>query len=236
LSDHAADPAKEFARDVFVVGGCEGASFDKLLVVDLQYRLTRLALAAGVVNVWKSANPPEPDLTDAERATHDRIAADAMRMLVDAGCRIFEPAVQAPTPAREPAPAEDAMPDDAVDAADCEPMAIGVSTVPIGSEEFELRYSDIFARGYWVSGRFIVSAGSEVRSTINDSAGPLTKSRREDLERAGVLAPIPGVIDRRRLTVAISFASTSIAAKVVAGAHSAGKWVPRDPSQAMLLT
>ena len=147
LSEHAADPAKEFARDVFVIGGCEGAGFDKLLVVDLQYRLTRLALAAGVVNVWKAANPPEPDLTDAERATHDRIATDAMRMLVDAGCRIFEPAVQPPTLAREPASVDEAMTDDVADAADSEPMAIGVSTVPIGSEEFELRYSDLFRPG-----------------------------------------------------------------------------------------
>jgi hypothetical protein len=50
-----------------------------------------------------------------------------------------------------------------------------------------------------------------------------------------VLSPIPGVSDRRRLTVAISFASTSIAAKVLAGAHTTSGWVPRHPSQAVWL-
>jgi hypothetical protein len=35
LSEHAADSTKDFARDIFVVGGCKGAAFDKLLAVDL---------------------------------------------------------------------------------------------------------------------------------------------------------------------------------------------------------
>jgi hypothetical protein len=234
LTDHAADSAKEFAREIFVVGGCLGAAFEKLLVVDLQFRLTRLALKVGTVTVWKQANPPEPDLSDAERATHDRIAADALRLLHDAGCRIFDPVVAPPV--HPPAPVEEAVPDETADAADSEPISIGVSTVPVGSSEFELRYSDLWARGYWVAGRFVVSAGSEVRQAINGSAQPLTRSRREDLTAAGVLAPIPGVADRSRLTVAVAFPSTSIAAKVLAGAHSAGRWVPRDTSTAVLLT
>jgi hypothetical protein len=230
LSEHATDPAKSFARDVYVVGGCEGAAFDKILAVDLQFRLTRCAVEAGVVTVWKGANPAEPDLTDAERATHDRIAADALRLLHDAGCRILHPVIEPDLPeSAEPAP------DDPADAADAEPMAIGVSTVPLGSEEFELRYGGLFARGYWAAGRFVVSAGSEVRRTTNESVHPLTRSRRAELFAAGVLSPIPGIGDRRRLTVAISFASTSIAAKVIAGAHSAGRWVPRDPSPAVWL-
>jgi hypothetical protein len=230
LSEHAADSAKEFAREVFVIGGCEGAAFDKLLAVDLQFRLTRCAVEAGVVTVWKGTNPPEPDLTDAERATHDRIAADALRLLHDAGCRIFHP-----VDAGAPAQPEEALSDEPVDPADSEPITIGVSTVPLGSQEFELRYGGLWARGYWAAGRFVVSAGSEVRQAINDSAQPLTRSRRAELIAAGVLSPIPGIGDRRRLTVAISFPSTSIAAKVLAGAHSAGRWVPRDPSQAVLL-
>ncbi|WLB54832.1 hypothetical protein [Bradyrhizobium japonicum] len=231
LSEHAADPAKAFARECFVIGGC-----DKLLAVDLQFRLTRLAVEAGVVTVWKMANPPEPDVTDAERATHDRIAADALRLLHDAGCRIFHPAIDAEGPAETEEQARAEAPvDEPADPADCEPMAIGVSTVPLGSEEFELRFGGLFARGYWASGRFVVSAGSEVRLATNGSAPALTRSRRDELFAAGVLAPIAGVGDRRRLTVAISFASTSIAAKVLGGAHSAGKWVPRDPTQAVWL-
>jgi hypothetical protein len=194
LSEHAADPGKAFA------------------------------LEAGVVKVWKGTNPPEPDVTDAERATHDRIAADALRLLHDVGCQIFHPAREAGTAAQAGTPPPAEVPtDESTDPLDCEPMAIGVSTVPL------------FARGYWAAGRFVVSAGSEVRLAINDSAPALTRSRRDELFAAGVLAPVPGVGDRRRLMVAISFPSTSIAAKVLAGAHSAGKWVPRDPTQAVWL-
>jgi hypothetical protein len=231
LAKHAVDSAKTFAREVFVVDGCDGAAFDKLLAVDLQFRLTHYAVEAGTVTVSKGLSPAEPDLTDAERATHDRITADALRLLHDAGCRIFHLAICADAPAQP----EESSPDDAADAADSEPMAIGVSTVPLGSQEFELRYGGLWARGYWAAGRFVVSAGSEVRQTTNDSVHPLTRSRRAELFAAGVLSPIPGVGDRRRLTVAISFASTSIAAKVLAGAHSAGRWAPRDPSQAVWL-
>ncbi|MDA9422919.1 hypothetical protein [Bradyrhizobium sp. CCBAU 53380] len=232
LSEHAADTGKPFARDCFVVGGC-----DKILAVDLQFRLTRLAVDAGVVDVWKGVNPPEPDLTDAERATHDRIAADALRLLHDAGCKIFHRfLVESEAPTETDAPTQPEVPaDDPSDPVDCEPMAIGVSTVPLGSQEFELRYGGLFARGYWTAGRFVVSAGSEVRLAINHSAPALTRSRRDELFAAGVLAPIPGVVDRRRLTVAISFPSVSIAAKVLAGAHSAGRWVARDPTQAVWL-
>jgi hypothetical protein len=220
LSEHAADSTKEFARDVFVVGGCEGAAFDKLLAVDLQFRLTRCAVEAGVVSLSKGLNPQEPDLTDAERATHDRIAADALRLLHDGGCRIFHSVFGTGTPAQP----EEPPPDDAADVADSGPMAIGVTTVPLGSDEFELRFGGLWARGYWAGDHFVVAAGSEVRSQTNDSVNAITRTRREELRKAGVLAAIPGVADRRRLVVAVAFPSESIAAKVVCGAHTAGKW------------
>lgn len=226
LSEHASDPAKSFARDVFVVSGCEGAPFDKLIIADFQFRLNRCAVETGVVTVWKGSPPPEPDLTDAERATHDRIFADALRLLHDAGCRLFHRAGNA-------GPTEDVTPEDTADA---EPMGIDVSAVPSGSQEFELRYGGLWARGYRAAGRFVVIAGSEVRLATNGSVDPLTRTRRAELFAASVLAPVPGVDDRRRLTVAIAFPSTSIAAKTLAGAHSAGRWVPRDPPRTVLLT
>ncbi|AND92928.1 GIY-YIG nuclease family protein [Bradyrhizobium diazoefficiens] len=232
LSEHATDPAKAFARDVFVVGGCAGAAFDKLLIVDLQYRLTRLALEVGAVEVWKGANPPSPDLTDAERVTHDRIVSDALRLLRDAGCRIFDPAER--LKAAPPRP-EEVSPEESADAADSGPMAIGVATTPAGSAEFELRYGGLWARGYRAGDKFVVASGSEVRTATNGSVCALTRSRRDQLFTAGVLSPIPGVQDRRRLAVAIEFASASIAAKVLAGAHTTGGWTPRDPSRTVWL-
>jgi hypothetical protein len=231
LAEHAADPTKTFARDVFVVDGCDGAPFDKLIAVDLQFRLTRRALETDAVTLSKGLNPAEPDLTDDDRATHDRIAADAFRLLHDAGCRIFERAGDGAS-----GPTEPPSSDDGADAADAGPMEIGVSTTPIGTDEFELRYAGLWARGYWAGDHFVVAAGSEVRSRTNDSVNTVTRARREELRKAGVLAEIPAVADRRRLVVAVAFPSTAIAAKVVCGAHTAGKWVALNPSKAVRLT
>jgi hypothetical protein len=51
LADHSADPSKIFARDAFVVCGCDGSTFDKSLALDFQFRLTRQAVDCGVVAV-----------------------------------------------------------------------------------------------------------------------------------------------------------------------------------------
>lgn len=229
LADHAADPAKGFAREVFVVAGCDGSPIDKLLQMDFQFRLTNDAIAAGVVAVSKGANPVAPAVAAADRSTHDRIYQDALRLLLDAGCRIFQPVPQEPAGGADPA-----GPDESGDAADNGPMSIGVSTAPIGAQEFELRYLGLWARGYWSGERFIVAAGSDVRTRTNGSVNAITRTRREELFDAGVLAAIPGLDDRRRLVVAVAFPSTSIAAKVVCGAHTAGRWIALNPSKVWL--
>lgn len=229
VGEHASDPAKTaFAREVFVVAGREGCAIDRTLAQDMQYRLTNLAFGAGVVTVSKGANPVEPELSDSDRSTADRILDDALRLLYDAGCRIFQP--DAGPRMREPLPA-----DDVADPADSGPMQIGVTTVPIGTEEFELRYDDAWARGYWAGGHFVVAAGSEVRCQTNDSVNAITRTRREELFAAGVLAEIPGVDGRRRLIVAVAFSSMSIAAKAICGAHTAGRWGRLTPSRVVVL-
>jgi hypothetical protein len=229
LGEHGADPAKiVYAREVFVVTACDGCAFDKATAADLQFRFTALAAEAGVVRVAKGADPVAPALTDADRSTHDRIAEDALRLLYDAGCRIFRPSGEVQP---DPAQAEEC-----IDPADAGPMEIGVvTTVPLGTEEHELRYLDVWARAYWAGGHFVVAAGSEVRSTTNGSVSALTRSRREELFRAGVLAPIPGVAGRRRLVVAVAFSSMSIAAKVLCGAHTAGRWTALTPARAVVI-
>lgn len=221
LADHSADASKKFARDVFVVSGCDGTTFDKALSLDFQYRLTRQAVDCGVVAVAKGLNPVQPGMTAADRSTHDRIYADALRLLFDAGCRIFVPAEPEPPPTQPPPAAEG-------EEADGGPMSIGVSTTPLDAEEFELRYLGLWARGYWAGDRFIVAAGSEVRATTNGSVDAITRARREELFGARVLSAIPGVGDRRRLVAAVGFPSTSIAAKTICGAHTPGKWMPVD--------
>ena len=232
LADHAADPQKRaFARDVFVIAGCDGCAFDKAIVMDLQFRLTNLAVDAGIVTVMKGTNPTDLDLPDADRSTHDRIFGDALRLLYDAGCRFFHPTEDTVVGLK----AESFSADDMTDIADAGPMEIGVTTTPLGAEEFELNYDDVWARGYWSAGHFIVAAGSEVRTQTNGSVNGVTRARRDELFRAGVLSSIPGVADRRRLIAALAFPSISIAAKVICGAHTAGRWTPLTRSRAAIL-
>jgi hypothetical protein len=232
LAEHASDSAKSFARDAFVICGCDGAAFDKSLGLDFQFRLTKEAIDAGAVAVAKGANPVRPDLPPADRSTHDRIYADAQRLLHDARCTIFtaggskENGSEGSGPARGPTPSSEASHSDAGDSADSGPMAIGVSAMPVDGEAFELRYCNLWARGYRSAGRFVVAAGSEIRIATNGSVDAITRKRREQLFRAGVLEPIVGVSDRRRLTVAVAFSTESIAAKVTCGAHTAPPWTP----------
>ncbi len=224
IADHAADPAKSFARHAFVIAGSEGSPFDKVVAVDFQFRMTVQAVEAGT-EVIKGANPVKPRLASADIATHDRIYADTLRLLADAGCTIFRPAAAPSHDVVEasPAPADRVSEDDGTDAADSGPMTIGV---PTGGQEFELRYCGLWARGYPSGGRFIVAAGSEVRTHTNGSVDELTRRRREELFRADVLEEIPGAPDRRRLAAAVAFATQSIAAKVTCGAHSPARWTP----------
>lgn len=232
LAEHSMDGAKNFARDVFVVAGREGSAFDKVIVTDLQFRLTNLAVDAGVVDVLKGANPPEPELDAADRSTHDRIARDAFRLLFDAGCRFLRPPADRPAVGRRD---QVVAADDVSDQSDSGPVSIGVSTSPPDAQEFELRFDDIWARGFWHDGHFIVAAGSEIRTQTNSSCDPITRGRRDDLFRAGVLERIAGLEDRRRLVAAVAFPSISIAAKVTCGAHTAGRWEPLSRPRVVVL-
>jgi hypothetical protein len=234
LAEHAADQAKSFARDAFLVMG-DGSQFDKSLALDFQYRLTRRAVEAGAVMVAKGADPVSPSLAAADRATHDRIYNDALRLLHDAGCTAFRERGPADAEAAAPTPAAPPAPDECEDARDGGPLTIDVSTVPLGSAEFELRYLGLWARGYQAGDRFVVAAGSEVRAQPNDSIDRLTKRRHDQLCGAGVLAPIPAVADRRRLVVAVAFPTPSVAAKVLCGAHTPSKWIPLEPAKAVWL-
>lgn len=231
LARHAADPEKRFALQAYVVAG-DGPHFDKSLALDFQHRFTNAAVEAGVVAVVKGADPVEPALSAADRATHDRIYVDALRLLTDAGCVPFwRPGGHTEPIGTPSAPLAPTAPDEAGDAGDGGPMEIGIET---GGAEFELRYCGIWARGYRSGDRFVLAAGSEVRTATNGSVDAVTRGRREQLFRAGVLVPIPGVADRSRLTVAVAFATESIAAKVACGAHSAPKWTPL-PARAVVL-
>lgn len=234
---HAADPAKAFAREVFVITGGGNASFDKSAAVYLQHRLTRAAEAAGLVEVQKGNGAQVLELPRWRRDTLERLVEDVARLLFDAGCRAFHSNYTSQRKATETVAVADIDCSVGFEADDNGAMEIGVKATPTGAVEYQLAYGDLWARGYPAHDGFVVTAGAEVRTEINPSANPILRTRREELEAAGVLADIPGLTDRQRLMASVWFPSWAIAAKVVCGAHVASnKWAAvRDPRPFILV-
>lgn len=175
-----------------------------------------------VVTVQKGVASCASDPPPWRKDNVDRILVDTQPLLFDLGFRGFD-AVPAPDGAAGSGgdASADADDDDAVGT-----IEIGVSIAPPGVEEFEMRYMNVWARGYEYLGRFIVTAGSEIREVPNASVSVHTQCRREQLFD-GHVEPIPGVTDRQRLKVAVALPSRAIAAKVCAGAHcGTDKWRP----------
>jgi hypothetical protein len=115
-------------------------------------------------------------------------------------------------------------------------MEIGVVATPCGAIEFQFSYGDVWGRGYATNDGFVVMAGSEVRTLVNASVNPILHTRRAALEEAGVLADIPGLLNRKRLLVSVWFPSMAIAAKVLAGAHVASsKWAAVRDARPLVL-
>jgi hypothetical protein len=238
LDEHLLDPTKTFCREVFVIRGVEAPRFSKEDASYLQYHLTQIAEQVGYMTVLKGATPRLPTFELLEEPALERLLHDSQRLLFDAGLRCF---------ASNCGKADAAHPDDEIpplrampeaDAEDAGQMEIGVDLPRAGVAEYELSYGDnIWARGYHAGGRFVVAAGSEFRLTTNPSTVAINRTRREVVIAAGVLAPISGVNDRRRLTVDIAFSSMAIAAKIVCGAHvDSSKWQPLDMAQRQVMT
>lgn len=244
LQEHALDPSKGFAVEVFVVAGSEHR-LDKSASIYLQKRLSDMVEAVGVVRLIKGANPCTVDLPAHRTASLDRMWSDSLPLLFDAGCRCLASVPQArPNAALEEScyavaatvttnGADDTPLDDGDDDGT---MLIGVTTVPLGVEELELTYGDLWARGYEHQGRFVVAAGSEMRTTPNPSANEHTLARRRRLIATEAVLPVEGTEDRQRLQMAVAFPSRAIAAKVLSGAHlGSDKWRPLQASKPFII-
>jgi len=232
MQEHAADDSKAFAAEVFAITSSKQRT-DKNDLAHWQQRLSDLVEEAGVARLIKGVNPCRANVTPQRAAELDRMLADALPLVFDAGCRCLLPAPLTPcgaaaggTLATAPAvtPAVAAEDDDGDDGG---PLEIGVTTVPIGAEEQELVYADLWARGYEHQGRFVVAAGSEMRKEANPSANALTIERRNELIEKGAAVLIEDRDDRYRLERPVGFPSLSIAGKVLTGAHGGSeKWRP----------
>jgi hypothetical protein len=230
LQEHALDPSKAFAAEVFALIGRD-RDVDRLAVMHFQKRLMETVEEAGRAQLTNCAAACTADLPLARQASLDRMFGDGLRLLVDAGCRLLIPR---PKGATQPGPvaANDDPPAAATPPATDEegdegPMQIGVTVVPLGVEELMLAFANLWARGYDHHDSFVVAAGSEMRRITNPSVTPQTVARRQRLIATGTAMPVDGLDDRLRLQVAVAFPSRAIAAKVLCGAHvGSEKWRP----------
>jgi hypothetical protein len=219
--EHTADKEKGFATEVYVIAAFDGPELDRPDIEYLEARLTEMAVAAQRVHVLNEVEPNPGNLHYSRVTSLEHMLADALRLLYDAGCRIFEgcdpPRLELVQSGNGPGPNE------ALNHA----ANIGIARLPAGVQGFELHYTGITARGYRSADGFIVVQGSEFRATVNDSTQQLTSERHNLLKQKRLLVPIPGVDDRLRLAAAVEFPTVATAAKVVCGAHvGASKWVP----------
>ena len=250
LQEHAADVDKAFATEVYVLYDLDGHRLDKNDAVHLQRRLIEIVEQAGAARLVNNTGACTAKVSQGRAATVDKMLVDALPLLFDAGCRFLSPApvppmvtatakVEAGVSTAKDAPplatTEPAADETNEEEDDGGPMEIGVSTTPIGVEELELAYSDLWARGYDYKDRFVVAAGSEMRLMTNGSANELTKARRDRLIEADAFDECGGDRDRRRLRIAVAFPSRAIAAKVLCGAHVASdKWRPLNAARPLM--
>jgi hypothetical protein len=221
LRAHITAPTKQFATEVFVITSKDD-SFKKEHAEFAQRYLYDAAEKAGLVTLVNDVRPHWVDLRPHEVGEFVRKLSDVQRPLFDGGCRALhdcDPTV--PCSAAIPNAPEHEEDDD------CDEMLIGLTTVPLGVEESELKYFDLWARGYSHNGRFIVAAGSEVFNDTNPRVIPGIVKKRNTLQARGLLAPIVGVSDRMRLMGPVDLCSRDNAAKFCSGAMiDSNSWRP----------
>ena len=236
LPDHA--DKRWFAAEAFVLAHVDGR-ICKPDAIHWQMALSQLIEEAGVARLVKGTGPCRAPITPERANELDLMLAQALPLLVDAGCRCV---IRGPRTAAEEAKTGPVAEVTASPAGNEEgeeedgPIEIGVSTTPIGTQEDELAYGDLWARGYDYQGRYLVAAGSEMRKDANPSANARTIERRKRLVEAGA-AVLTGPVgtERYRLQTAVAFPSKAIAAKVLSGAHLGTEKWRRLPAAAPLI-
>lgn len=171
----------------------------------LEARYIQLADAAST-ELENVDRPAIPEMTEPERADHERLLHETLFPLRDAGCRILE---------KRSAPAQ-------IKNGKNEPVeariVIGPVKIPLNAPAFELRAKGgLWARGVKICERFYVMPGSEYCLVATKSLTRSIVIRRNELEKQQVLAPIKGVKDRKRLLGWLDCGSDAIAAKLLTG-------------------
>ena len=239
LAKHAADPKKSAADEAFVIFSI-GDALDREARRHVERRMMELIERAAIYRLMNEAPPYPSNLAPERIAELDQMIFRVVPLLVDAGCR-FICAAMSPvglvTRGENVSSGQPSEPQEngSEDAEEDGPMAIGVSTVPIGVEEMELAYGNLWARGYLkpndpAGKRFIVAAGSEMRAAPN-AIHPRALEHRDKLIETNTAVPIPGVTDRLRILKPVEFFSRAVAVKVLTGTHvGSDAWQPLPPA------
>jgi hypothetical protein len=168
-------------------------------------RFIQLADAAGT-KLDNVDRPTPPEMTEPERADHERLLFESLFPLYDAGCRILE---KRPVPTKKKN-----CKDELVDAQ----VVFGPIKIPLNAPAFELKAKKgQWARGFAVGNRFYVMPGADYALKATKSLTSPIVIRRTVLEKQKILAPIKGVKDRKRLVAWLDCGSDAIAAKVLTG-------------------
>ena len=241
LVEHAADPAKAFARDAYVIRASEGV-LDKGAISFFQHRLTEAAEKAGLVTVVKGVAPSNVDLPEWRISSLDRLLAAAQPLLFDAGCRAFHG-----SPAREPlvrtAPACDGGQDDEAPAIQPDDNAGGndavgpepvVHNAPVASPAeprrvFQLAFGEQKATAIAGCRGAVVKAGSEVQRTKTGWSRRSMQNLRNEYLRTGNLLEISGRDDVWQLASDTYFVTLLHAGRFLTFSHRGLElWRERD--------
>ena len=211
--------ARPHHDELFVVCS-NGQSIGMKTVRYLEARYIQLADAAGT-KLDNVDRPAPPEMTEPERADHERLLFESVFPLYDAGCRILE---KRPVP-----PKKKNCKDEPVDAQ----VVFGPIKIPLNAPTFELEArAGMWARGVAANDRFYIMPGSEYWRAATKSLDKCYVLRRNELEKQQILANIRHVTDRKRLVAWIDCGSKAIAAKILTGWRVNGnvwKKVPRCP-------
>ena len=219
LQNHAQDATRRFATEVFVVSAFNNNIFDKDAAQHLELRFVNDAQAAGLVRLQNEKSPPLTRRPPERVFALNRMASDAYRLLFDAGCRVFASPNDKAVMARRTFELPNASFED------LEMTIIERARIPEDAQEFELEYTQVWARGYQSDRMFVVLAGSEMRAELNASTHKICLPRREKLIESGAVVKLATSSDVYRFTISVGFKSPSVAAKIVCGAHiSAEHW------------
>jgi hypothetical protein len=168
-------------------------------------RLLQLADEAGT-KLDNVSRPPLPEMTESDRADHERLLHESLFPVRDTGCRIFE---------KRSAPAT--MKNGKSEPADAH-VVFGPIKIPLNAPAFDLKArAGMWARGVAANDRFYIMPGSEYWLAATKSLDRSYVIRRNELEKQQIVAPIKGVKDRKRLLGWLDCGSDAIAAKILTG-------------------